>query len=255
MIRIGTVPYLVAKPLTAGLAQNPEVRLEVATPAELELSLRNGRLDVALASSILALGPDPLSFWTGGPVVASHGPVHSVQLFLRPGLEHPSGARTVLLDPHSRTGRGMARILLKDFFGAAPLYADPPLGECPFQSGADAVQLIGDPALRALVEQKDWQNVDLGETWLELTRLPFVYAGWVSRPGFDVEIAAPLLKEAAAFGMQQREKYIDEALATLPLDATFLRRYLYEDMRYILAGKKVRQALAEFESRLPLLVS
>lgn len=255
MIRIGTVPYLVAKPLTAGLAENQKVRLEVATPAELELSLRQGKIDVALASSILALGPNPLSFWSGGPVVASQGPVHSVQLFLRPGLEHPSGARTVLLDPHSRTGRGLARISLKDFFGAAPLYTDGTPGECPFESGADVVQLIGDPALRALAERQDWKSLDLGETWHEFTRLPFVYAGWISRPGFDVENAAPLLKEAVAVGLKQREKYVAEASATLPLDSDFLHRYLFEDMRYILAEAKVRQALAEFESRLPLLVS
>ena len=255
MIRIGTVPYLVAKPLTAGLAENPKVQLEVATPAELEQSLRKGRLDVALASSILALGNDPLPLWTTGPVVASHGPVHSVQLFLRPGLEHPSGARTVLLDPHSRTGRGLAKILLKDFFGAAPLYTDGTPGKCPFESGADVVQLIGDPALRALGERQDWNSLDLGETWRKLTRLPFVYAGWISRPGFNVENAAPLLKEAAAVGLKQRERYIAEAAATLPLDPDFLHRYLFEDIRYILAELKVRQALAEFESRLPLLVS
>ena len=65
MIRIGTVPYLVAQPLTEGLSQNPKVTLTVAPPSELADALHAGTLDVALASSVLSF-EETLTFWADG---------------------------------------------------------------------------------------------------------------------------------------------------------------------------------------------
>ncbi|MCX8228577.1 MAG: menaquinone biosynthesis protein [Planctomycetota bacterium] len=252
MIRIGTVPYLVAQPLTEGLSQNPKVTLTVAPPSELADALHAGTLDVALASSVLAF-EETLTFWADGPVIASHGPVRSVLLFLRPGIQHPSEVKTVALDAHSKTGQGLTRLLMRDAFGASPSYQEAPPG--PFPEGVDAVQRIGDPALRVFSELSDWKVVDLGETWTELTRLPFVFAGWISRVGFSMDSVAPLLQEAADVGLSHREFFVQKGKNTLPLKESFLRRYLFEDMQYRLPAEQVRHALAEFESRLALPVS
>ena len=45
MVRIGTVPFLVARPISFGLDQHAELQLTVAPPAELGRLLRAGELD------------------------------------------------------------------------------------------------------------------------------------------------------------------------------------------------------------------
>ena len=78
MVRIGTVPFLVARPISFGLDQHAELQLTVAPPAELGRLLRAGELDLALASSVLTLEHPELKFWTEGPVIAARGSVRSV---------------------------------------------------------------------------------------------------------------------------------------------------------------------------------
>ncbi len=244
-LRIGTVPWLVARPLTAGLDRRPGVELHSAPPALLARGLRRGELDIALASSILALPPEGLPLWTEGPLVASRGPVRSVLLFLRPGLEEPSRVRSLAVDPDSRTGAALARILLREL-GARPRAY--PAEEDPWR--ADAVLRIGDPALREAARRRDWRILDLGETWHRLTRLPFVYAGWIGRRDFPLEEAAPLLEEAARAGLPQREHLAAEHAAALGLDPVFLRTYLTEDLHYRLDPAEARAALEAFALRL-----
>ena len=248
-LRVGTVPYLVARPLSWGLAAQGGVALTVGTPAELARGLREERLDVALASSILSLGDDPLPLWSGGPVIAARRHIRSVLLFLRPGSCGPHQVRRLVTDPDSRTGRALAEIVLRDRFGA-DFVAEPfPRGQDPFRSGADAVQLIGDPALEALVDRPDWIPVDLGETWNELTRLPFVFAGWIGRRRFNPADAAEVLLSAMEKGLEARSALLREG-ATLGQDEAFLRRYLFEDLSYRLPAHEVRASLDEFARRL-----
>ncbi|HEX9793854.1 MAG TPA: MqnA/MqnD/SBP family protein [Planctomycetota bacterium] len=255
VLRVGTVPFLVARPLTEGLAADPQVRLTFAPPAQLAVGLETGALDVALASAEVCAqvrGPSDPRFrlWEEGPVIASRGAVRSVLLFLRPGLCGPSRIETLAPDPHSRTGRALARILLHEAYAAdfAELAADP--GADPFQSGADAVQLIGDRALDAVIEQPAWTVVDLGETWHRLTRLPFVYAGWIGREGFDPADAADRLRPAAERGLAARPALIDEGVREHAYDRSFLDRYLNQDVVYHLSVDELRATLQEFGLRL-----
>lgn len=251
MLRIGTVPYLVARPLTWGLAERRDVELVLAPPAELVRRLADGRLDVALASSILAVEDPRFRLWQEGPVIASEGPIRSVIVLARPGLTPPQ-IRSVVLDPHSRTGQALARIVLRDLHGAAwsPRAVAAPAS--PFEAGADAVQLIGDPALAAAAARPAWTRIDLGEDWWRLTGLPFVFAGWIGRPGFDPAEATPFLGPAAEAGLARRAELAAEGVPGVALD--FLRSYLEEDLRYFLPAQRLRAALAEFGRRLALAV-
>ncbi len=254
--RIGTVPYRVAQPLTLGLAEHAEVELTIAPPAQLAAMLRADELDVALASSVLAVGEDALPIWNAGPVIASAGPVRSVLLMVRPGVE-PTSIRHWVADPHSRTGQALASIALREHLqvDAHRLEAH---GEELFAAAdhlhADAVQVIGDPALRALIERPDWTVIDLGEVWHQRTGLPFVFAGWVSAPGAEPTAAAQILSEAAERGLAARTQIADQAALDSSVEAElgvdFFRHYLLEDMQYRLPAETVRQSLAEFERRL-----
>ncbi len=256
MLRIGTVPLLVARPLTAGLANRDDVELIEAMPTDLVRMLRRNEVDVALASSILSLDPENFPFWHEGPVIASQGPVRSVLLLLRPGCE-PKDVKRMALDPASRTGRSLAKIILRDHFGA-----EPKLEECSPAAALnkenpsfDAVQIIGDLALKLAHRNPERKLLDLGGTWQELTRLPFVYAGWIGRKGFHPSEAAHILQAAAVEGLAQRRSIAEQGAPELGLPLDYLSRYLCHDLSYTLSADLVRSALAEFQARLHLLVS
>lgn len=238
------MPYLVARPLTWGLAQHPEVELVEAPPARLAQMLRQGELDVALASSVLALEEPPLPMWEEGPVIACDGPIRSVLLFLRPGLEDPKSLKNWAADPHSRTGQRLTRWLLEHAWDLQEAEAvDLEAGVDPFALKVDAVQLIGDPALDAVHQHPDWTVVDLGTAWKEATDLPFVFAGWMARPDFDRSGLAPILQQAAVDGLPQRAAMAVEAAGGDREEERFLQRYLLEDLRYGLDSSTIRICL------------
>ncbi|MFT7517251.1 MAG: chorismate dehydratase [Myxococcota bacterium] len=195
MFRIGTVPYQVAQPLTAGLDSNPSVELIIAPPAQLAEMLANEQLDCALASSVLSLGDSDFSIWADGPVIASIGSIKSVLLMLRPGCKSLSAVKTWCADPHSRTGRKLAEIVLRES------KIDALMRECDideaFAGDADAVQIIGDPAFAAIEKYPEWTVIDLGEEWFKLTHLPFVFAGWIFKDATRFAEIAPLLSVTA----------------------------------------------------------
>lgn len=254
MLRVGIVPYLVARPLSDGLDADPRVALTAAVPAQLARGLADGTLDVALASSVLSAAPPRLPFWLDGPVIASRGPIRSVLLFLRPGLRSPREIRRWIADPASRTGVALAEILLRESWDARaerlPAAAGADLFDAADAAGADAVQLIGDAALRACAERPDWRPVDLGEAWWQQLRLPFVFAGWISRPGLAPEAYAAPLADAAARGLARLPEIAAEAGLRHPLGPEFVRRYLLEDLCWRLPRDILEQSLDAFGRRL-----
>src|SRR6185503_20179866 len=98
MLRLGTVPYRVARPLDDGLERDPSVELVRDVPARLIASLRAGALDVALVSAV-ELFRQPGYRFLDGWAVAGRGRVSSVQVFLRRPVE---SVESVALDPASR---------------------------------------------------------------------------------------------------------------------------------------------------------
>lgn len=90
--RIGSVPFLVGRPLVESLLRSEEVRLEV--PALLIERLRRGELDVALASSI-ELFRTPGTGYVAGPGVVAKERVMSVQLFARRPWEEIRSSRGI----------------------------------------------------------------------------------------------------------------------------------------------------------------
>lgn len=249
--RVGTVPYLVARPLTYGLADHPQIDLVEAPPSELAVLLHAGKLDVALASSVLALGETPLKMWTQGPVIASDGPIHSVLLFLAPGIEHPKDVRRWYADPFSRTGRRLTSWLMKRAWqNDSAECLEVPEGVDAFDHAiatqVDAVQLIGDPAILAHQANPQWKAIDLGCAWKETAQKPFVFAGWMQRKGFQVGPLGSILEAAAEIGLGKRQVFAQQAAAGDDAQEAFLTQYLCEDLRYKLRPAEVIACLEEF---------
>ncbi len=254
VLRVGTVPFLVARPLTDGLDRDPRVALSVAEPARLARGLADGSLDLALASSVLSAVPPHLPLWRDGPVIASRGPIRSVLLFLRPELRSPREVRRWTPDPSSRSGRALAGLLLRQLWETNAAAVECAEDADPFDAaeaaGTDAVQRIGDAALRACAERPAWRAIDLGAAWLELTGLPFVFAGWIGRRGLDPGACAAPLAEAAARGLARTAEIAAEAGRGHPLGPEFVRRYLLEDICWRLPRVTLDASLAAFAARL-----
>ncbi len=153
-------------------------------PSRLADGLAAGELDVALIPSVEYLRGASRGYEIlPGFAIAARGAVRSVKLFSRVPVE--TIAR-LALDEGSRTSQALVRVWLDAAHGVRPSSIESlPLGVPPLESTADAVLLIGDRAMK-VPDSAFHTVVDLGEAWVALTGLPFVFALWVARPGVDL---------------------------------------------------------------------
>jgi chorismate dehydratase len=236
-LRLGTVPYLNARPLVEGLGAAPGVILCEAVPSELLARLRAGELDAALASAVELFRAPPLA-WVSGPAVTSAGAVRSILLYLR---RSPRQVTTLALDTSSRSAAVLARVCLAACYGVrAPrvLACDP---RAPLDAvDADAVLRIGDPALTTAPDGRE--VLDLGAVWTEHTGLPCVYALWLARPGVPAEPLGSLVRAARAAGLPRRDALARDFARTHGLDEAACAAYLHASIGFDL-GPAEREGL------------
>ena len=239
-LRVGSVPYLVGRPLDTGLECEPGIDFVRDIPSSLVRSLRTGELDVALVSSI-ELFRNPGYRYLDDIAVAGHGYVASVQVFLRKPVED---VESIALDPSSCTARTLVQTLLADREGGPPHFLEPEQGQDPAKVKADAWLRIGDEALREL-HGGTHPTFNPSEDWTAKTGLPFVFATWIIRPGVDIEPYAEAFCRARARGRDSLIALADQAASTwnLPLDAC--RKYLQDECLYE-PGEQLQPALEAF---------
>lgn len=226
-LRLGCVPYLNAKPLIHGHAR--EVRL--MPPAEIARQLADGRLEGGL-SPVFAWLVEPERYVAVDAVgIACRGAVHSVILVHRGPL---SDLRRVRLDGASRSSANLLRVLLAEYHGLQPEFAEmpaPATGRERLARSGEGLLLIGDAAIafRRHVPA-GLQVLDLGEEWLRVTELPFVFALWLLRR------EAP---DLALWGDRLRGWHSGNASRTAEIarryggnEAAFAAHYLSDCIRY-----------------------
>jgi chorismate dehydratase len=243
-LRVGAVPYLVARPLLEGLEEEPQVELVLDAPANLVERLRDGSLEVALASSVELFRREGYRYVPGFGIVAD-GDAPSVKLFSRRPLP---AIRSVAVDAASRTAAALLRALLAAWTPHRVEYREfPSDAEGPAQA-ADAYLRIGD---RALFEEPapGYEVTDLGRAWKELTGLPFVFALWIVRPDVDLEGKEKLLQRAARRGLRRRAAIAQSSAAETGRSPEMIREYLLERCRYDLKAPGVMEGLREFQQR------
>lgn len=243
-MKIGSVPYLNARPLVDWLEHHPQpgYTLDYATPAVLVEQLRSGALDIVMASTFPTLEHDDLHLLPGLGVTAA-GPVLSVRLLSRVPVHDIT---TVALDASSRSSTVLAQIVLADTYGITPACTALPPDKTQMLATADAAVLIGDIGLA--VSGEGLLDLDMGQEWWRLTGLPFYFAGWLARDSALLEQAAPLLHEALAHGLARIDAIADEEALRLRLPRALCYRYLAEIMHYH-AGEAERAGLDEFRRR------
>ncbi len=238
VLRVGSVPYLVGRPLDAGLERDARIEYVRAVPAELVERLRAGSLDVALVSSI-ELFRRPGYRFLDGIGVAGAGAVGSVQVFLRKPIEE---VRSLALDPSSRTAATLVRVLLA---GSPVRYVEVPPGDDPRETGCDAWLRIGDAALREHLAAGAPPVFNPSEAWARRTRQLFVFAAWVVRPEVDVAPFLEAFANARRRGRDELEPLAVEASRAWRVDAAACRHYLARECEFE-PGARMRPALRTF---------
>jgi len=223
-IRVGSVPYLNAKPLTRFIA-SPFTKVE---PNQLAAELREGKLDVALVPLMEVLeSPANTYRVVDGLAIGSERAVFSVYLNYSVPL---AKIKTVALDPASKTSVELARLVLGKFHRLKPRYVSP--GE-----PADAQLLIGDPAIAHRQANPEQNYLDLATAWRENTGLPFVFAVWALRLGYwKARSVAGQLRTAGRLGLSWRD-----AIAHTPFERQYLKEHLCYDL-----GARQKKGIEKF---------
>lgn len=236
--RVGSVPYLNAIPLTAGI----EDQVVFAPPSQLAGMLENETLDAALVSITEAL-LHPGYVVLDDVAVASDGPVQSVFLATKVSLEE---VHTVHCDPASLTSINLLKVLLKEK-GINPQWQ--PLIDYDTAMEKEAVLLIGDPAISFRKTCSSHQIWDLGEAWEDCFHLPFVYAIWAIRDS----CAHPDMLQCLYAAKQNGTRNLDVLVRKDGrFDAAFRSDYLGRAIRYDL-GDREKEGIECFTQKLAAL--
>lgn len=235
MIRLGAVSYLNTRPLVYGLEQRShqfDVRFDV--PAKCAELLHANAVDLGLIPSIEYPGHDYRI--VPGLSIASDGPVASVAIFSKVPTEN---IRSIALDTSSRTSVALLRVLCARWFEIEPRLTSTPPDFDRMLAGSDAALVIGDNALFADHEALGVEKIDLGEEWIGMTGLPFVYAFWAGRTGVvgPADIAA--LQEARDRGVTATATIGRQSFPDNPDKAARADLYLRENVKYDLGEPEV----------------
>lgn len=206
MIRLGHIEYSNCFPVHALLvAGEPIAGVEIVsgTPAQLNVALESGRIDVAPASSIEYARHADTYRLLPDFVIASDGPVGSILFESKRSIEDLAD-RSIALPTASATSVVLLKVLLHFKYGTRARFHwfDQDSAADPLKGGSDAALWIGDVALRRDVPAGH-HSYDLGAEWKEWTGLPFVFAAWqTSAPSArDAELRTlvALLHESRAY--------------------------------------------------------
>ncbi|MGN6555739.1 MAG: menaquinone biosynthesis protein [Verrucomicrobiota bacterium] len=229
--RVGSVSYLNAVPLTRGL----EDQITFAVPSKLAQMLQRDELDAALVSVTEVLFNDRYDVLDGA-AIASLGEVQSVLLAHRKPIAE---VKEIFCDTASLTSVNLLRVLLAER-GLKPEFK--PLASYDVSQLPDYALLIGDRALDFVLAPHEHEVLDLGATWLELTKLPFVYAVWALRRGLNNAELRRQLREAKNFGLDTLDSIIRNRAE---YTEDFRRDYLSWHIHYHL-GADEKRGLAKF---------
>lgn len=257
MARIGMVNFINTAPIYEIWRERvarPDWQMIGAPPTTLNRLLAEDRLDLGFVSSYeYARRPERYQIMADLSISAT-GPVGSVFLFSKWDPRDLSG-KQVLLTGQSDTSVCLVKIILEEFYQTRPEYqVGEVFSELEHVGRADAVLAIGDEALRLKLENRYPVQLDLGETWHKVTKLPFVFAVCAVREEF-LQAEAQAAREIRQTLLDCREQGLAElpricgvVAERIPMDRDACAAYL-QSMEYDLGPAK-RQALEKFFSYL-----
>jgi len=243
-IKISVVSYLNSKPFIHGLAKSEisdGIDLQLDIPAVCAQKLIEGRVDVGLIPvAVIPLLKE--HYIISDYCIGAVGKVSSVMLYSEVPLQEIKG---VLLDYQSRTSVTLVRVLAKNFWKINPQWLKAEADYEKSIKGTTAAVIIGDRTFG--LEGKYKYTYDLSEEWQKFTRLPFVFACWVSNKKLSENFIA-LFNKALKNGLDDRPALIKE-LQSSGNFKTDIEHYLTQSINYDL-DKPKKEALELFLSYL-----
>jgi chorismate dehydratase len=235
MIRIALVSYMNTRPFLDGLNKHfgpDELALDLLPPAECATALASGRCAMALTPVGGLLDFQGLHL-LNDYCIGAEGAVDSVFLFSQVPVTQTTH---LVLDPHSRSSNGLARILYRELWGIDPVLVEPQGRAGSQVSGTTAAVLIGD---QAYAERHNYPYVyDLAAEWKRLTGLPFVFAVWVYHPGRIKRDFLERITAALAWGIGQRDETARRWASHYGYTEEAAAHYLGHSIQYALDGVK-----------------
>jgi len=215
-------------------------RIDWMLPSECADRLASGTADIGLVP-IAALAQTPALRVLPGCTIASKDYVRSL-LLVRRANQPLAEIRTVAADTASRTTLAYSRILFRKWGNSAAHFLPMAADLDAMLDSADAAIVIGDPALLALEERANRSERhevevvyhDIAHEWRALTGLPFVSAVWAARADIPVDAIAEDFIRSRDHGLANIEALAAEWSCRLPLAEHTIRRYLSENIHYIL---------------------
>ncbi len=246
-LNIGIVEYINALPfhLPFRLGElQTKATFTYGIPSELNRQLHEGKLDIALTSSV--------EYFNGsyqllpGYCIGAHKEILSVNLYIRGEqvVRDKNFDRKVLegaqigLTHHSGTSIALLKVLCAHFWKVKPNFV--PLTQ---NEVYDGFLLIGDDALKKLTIP-GYQTIDLATAWYEATQLPFVFALITMRE--DISYKADEFEKALQWSETHREYLVDAAHKQCGLPKALINRY-YDVCKYRL-GENELEGLHLFQS-------
>lgn len=211
-IHVGAWNSFALLPLLDGLGKGDGIALEMNLPAHTAFHLRDrlttvaflSPIDFAKDSSSLRIVPD-VGLW-------SNGGSGTVTVHFQTGVED---IETLAVDPAYAAEAILAKIVFAEEFDSNPQIVPVSGSIEQMLARADAALLVGDAALRESAYHPN--ALDLTESWVQMTDLPFVHGLWCARP----EDLSPEIVEILRNG-----RHADEAsLAAIAARAAHEKRF------------------------------
>ncbi len=248
-LRLGRIDFVNILPVHLHMQADPRLFEEVrGVPSALNRMLRTGELDLSVISSVEYALHSEEYFLLPDLSISAAGKVGSVLLFSNEFPLHWKG-RAIEAPFESDTSVALMRVLLRWHWQMeAPLAGE---GET---ADPAAVLRIGDRALKGAASGQ-WAHIwDLGQQWLELSGLPFVFAVWAVRREMarkrpdDVRALHKALLASRDAGVADLCSSAEEAARLMGSDKPGMLAY-YRLLHYGL-GPEYRQGLERFFSYL-----
>ncbi|MBX2851964.1 MAG: menaquinone biosynthesis protein [Phycisphaeraceae bacterium] len=232
--RVGCVSYLNAKPLIAGLDDEPGITVKADVPARLLKDLESGEVDIALCPVFdFFKSGEPLALVPVG-AIGCEGPTLTVRLYSQVPIDQVT---TLHADTDSHTSVVLAQILLAKLFNVSPTMVDYDARERTAEGRIDespqAMLLIGDKVVTGspLAVEYPYQ-MDLGEGWHEMTGLPFVFAIWMTRAGTELGDLPARLQARLEANLPQRLLIAERFAEQHGWPNDLAEHYLVDVLRY-----------------------
>lgn len=220
--------------------QRSSVNLRFSIPAICAQEVEQGLTQIGLVP-VAEIARQDLEI-VPGVGIACRGEVRSILLFSRVPWRK---VRTLAADSSSRTSVQLARVILRERYGADPevIPQSPELESMLAQQ--DAALVIGDPALRIEPKTLPYEWLDLGVEWFALTGLPMVFAAWAGKPGLPLQALRDLTRGSYEFGRERIADIARAEHAARNVTQELARRYLSEYIRFEI-GQEEEKGLDAF---------